>query len=129
MCLEGWILDEPSANCYLPVDSLSDFDSANNYCDKLGGSLAVIDSLLHNQRIADYVKDLSNAERGVWIGYTDRYNNEIWKTVNDLAPTFTNWKLNRPDNFINENCALMITQTGSLFGKWDDVNCRNKLCF
>ena len=85
---------------------------ASEYCDKLGGSLLIIDSLIENQKIKYYF----DIREEIWIdGNFDTFRNEwILKNIND----FTNWAPREPNNDKNNETAIIMRPDG----QWNDTN-------
>ena len=82
-------------------------------------NLVNIDSLWENLFVfsLDPVND-------IWIGYTDQAKEGHWVwTEKGSANTFTNWASRPPDNFQNQDCAMIWRWIKTL--RWDDRHCRD----
>ena len=79
-------------------------------CVSLGASLATVSS----QAEQDAVFALTGAA-GAWIGLTDFLNEGTFSWVDEAPVTFTNWRVNQPNNGNNnQHCTqVRIMHSGS----------------
>lgn len=105
------------------------WNQARIKCKQLGGHLVTITSAEEQAFIESYMKSITNAERSYWIGLTDEYDPNSWKTWdNNEKLSYANWEKDQPDN-LNGNqsytriAASTFTDANGfeLFcGEWDD---------
>jgi ribosomal protein L20A (L18A) len=70
-------------------ENLDSFDECEEFCERMGGHLAVINSQDENDFLYNYVTD-SGFELA-FFGYTDQDTEGQWKWVTDSDNTYTNW--------------------------------------
>jgi hypothetical protein len=79
-----------------------------------GFSLARIEGDLENNFLQPYVV----GTQGFWIDLNDRAVEGTYRWENGIQATFTKWSQYEPNNYNNEDCAMMWDT-----GKWNDINC------
>ena len=96
-------------------DSLT-WEDAKNYCESLGGHLAVITSEKEQTEIFNAINAQSATKPYYWIGSSRDKNGKInW--VTGEAMNYTNWETGKPDNYAGvENYMIIMKHNG----KWDD---------
>lgn len=78
------------------------FNACEDYCEKIGGHLAVISSQEENDFLYDYVKH--GASSYAFFGYTDQKDEGDWRWVDGSTSSYENWwkngskKENQPNN-------------------------------
>jgi hypothetical protein len=103
---------------------------AKKACEDQDMHLAWLDSAAENQALAQKLDDLgSDAE--IMFGATDQGNEGDWLWVGGdqfwdgdekgkpVAGRYSNWAVGTPNNSNNEDCALIITDSGM----WGDRTC------
>lgn len=111
-CDPGYTLS--GSKCYRLVSTSANYLQAVLGCVSLGASLATVSS----QAEQDAVFALTGAA-GAWIGLTDFLNEGTFSWVDEAPVTFTNWRVNQPNNGnSNQHCTQIRPD-----GDWDDVIC------
>lgn len=64
---------------------------------------------------------LFNSRNTVWLGINDWDVENVWVWSDKSAVTFTAWNRGEPNNYNNEDCAMIVQN-----GKWVDINCFSK---
>lgn len=101
---------------YYFVSNVADsFDAAEAYAEKLGGHMVTIGSREENTFVADYF--YSKGAYSIWIGYSDKDQEGVWRWVNNEETTFTGWKAGCPYISRNHNTVLMYSS-----GNWVDYD-------
>ncbi len=101
-------------NGYCPT-----WEDARDYCNDIGGYLAVITSKEENDTIFSYVT--SNGYNNAYFGFTDREEEGVWKWVNGEMSDYTNWGGSEPNNeTANENYGMFYWKFTD--GTWNDGN-------
>ncbi|GLC29699.1 DUF5050 domain-containing protein [Clostridium omnivorum] len=102
---------------YSVIDKTTSFDSAEAYCESIGGHLATITSLDEQQFISGILKSNGGLD-SYWIGATDREQEGTWKWITNENFAYSNWNSGEPNNSGgNENYAVLYKNTGS----WNDT--------
>lgn len=68
----------------------------------------------------------------IWLGITDEAEEGAWVTDrNNTDAIYTNWLEGEPNNYHNEDCALMYLTSGRYVqpGKWNDFPCCAEFAF
>jgi len=98
-------------------NEIENWAAAQDYCESLGGQLAVINS----QELNDY---LYNAMRSLGIesayfGYTDREEEGVWAWVDGTQVSYENWHMGEPnDEHGGEDYAMYYGEFGD--STWND---------
>lgn len=99
------------------------FDSAEGICESVGGHLVVVDSLVENGMLADYLRscDADSAMIGL---YDANGSNGTWSTwVTGEPVVFSNWGYNQPD-WTGQTICVLTTTDNSYYGweaeQWDN---------
>lgn len=80
----------------LGVDS---YTALKEYCEGLGGHLAVINYAEENQAIYEYL--LNNGKTMAFFGYSDENSEGSWEWAVDQGNSYTNWADGQPNNGAN----------------------------
>jgi len=103
------------------LDDVTTWESAEAYCESLGGYLATItsaeeDAFLYNNivRAAGY--------QDAYFGFTDKVEEDRWKWVTGEAADYTNWAGGEPSSGRAENYGLYYHKFKD--GKWGDGDFR-----
>jgi hypothetical protein len=96
---------------YMLTSAPKSWDAAQREARRLGGNLVTVNDALES---AWLVKTFAPSYAGkraevLWIGLTDRVTEGIWKWVSGEPVTFTNWGGIEPNNFLDEDYALLQT--------------------
>ena len=95
------------------------WEAAEEYCESIGGHLVVINSVLENNAVWEYAKDLDYDH--IYIGLSDTETEGTWKWVTGDDLTFSNWSEGQPDtNTQEENYAAFNMTTND--GTWEDIS-------
>jgi len=100
-CDPGYTLS--GSKCYRVVSDPANYLQAVLGCVSLGGSLASVSS----QAEQDAVFSLTGAS-GAWIGLTDFLNEGTFSWVDESLVTFTNWRVNQPNNGNNNQHCTQV---------------------
>lgn len=91
--------------------------TAVDFCAKMGGHLAVIDSATKNSYIQKVISQCSS--KSYMIDGSDAAKEGVWKFNTGETISYTNWNGSEPNNANNnENYIEIVAETG----KWDDIN-------
>ncbi len=83
------------------------WEAAEEYCESVGGHLAVVSSDDENEVIYAFAQ--SQGLDNVFIGYSDANREGAWEWANGEAPVYTNWNSGEPNGFTaGEDYALII---------------------
>jgi hypothetical protein len=85
-----------NGHTYQVFDISMSWHDAKNYCESLGGYLAVITS----QDEENYITQLldKGGKTAYWIGLSDENNEGVWEWVTGEKYEYKNWAPNQPDN-------------------------------
>lgn len=87
-------------------ESISSYWDAENYCESLGGHLAVITDSELNQFLYEYVFNTLGYE-SAYFGLTRSLSEDEWYWVDGAGSSYRNWSYGQPDNQNGkENYAL-----------------------
>ncbi|MCI7814152.1 MAG: NPCBM/NEW2 domain-containing protein [Lachnospiraceae bacterium] len=81
---------------YYLIETPMTWKGAEEFCEKAGGHLAVITSLLEQERVTKLLKNAQ--ENDYWIGASDEAEEGNFVWVSKEAMTYTNWKNGEPSN-------------------------------
>lgn len=99
------------------VSSISSWDTAQRYCLKKGGHLAVITSEEENQFIHELI--LHQGFNSAYFGFSDVYDEGNWSWANGELSDYTNWAEGEPNNDKNgEHYALFYHADQT--DRWND---------
>ena len=95
---------------YIKPDGDVNYNTALGIANDAGGTLLVINSAAENAFIAGLLNQTA------WLGLNDvaSEGNFEWYTGDNLS--YTNWNTNEPNNFDNEDYAVMFAG-----GSWNDI--------
>ncbi|XP_060071333.1 GATA zinc finger domain-containing protein 14-like [Ylistrum balloti] len=116
-----------NGQCYRYVDSAVTWDTANAVCSSSnGGHLVVILDQATNDFIMSTVA-FSSTTYQVWIGFTDRDAEQVWKWVTGEGWNYDNWDIGYPvycfgtNELCPEDCAYVRTSDG----EWREDHCNS----
>ncbi len=89
-------------------------------CQGRGAQVASIDSDYENDAIRYLMQDVPGVEYA-FIGFNDRRREGQWEWSDDTPVEFELWASFQPDNFGNQDCAVMFAWSG----EWLDRLCDN----
>lgn len=101
---------------YACFDHCEKWEEAEEYCEALGGHLAVITSQEENDVILTYIQ--VRGFDNVYIGYSDSEIEGVWRWVNGERSNYTNWNEGEPNAFTNDEDYAVFTALSS--GAWND---------
>ena len=101
---------------YACFDHCEKWEEAEEYCEALGGHLAVITSQEENDVILTYIQ--ARGFDNVYIGYSDSEIEGVWRWVNGERSDYTNWNEGEPNAFTNDEDYAVFTALSS--GAWND---------
>lgn len=111
---------EINGHYYMLYDGVcSSMEEAKEYCEQLGGHLAIIDSYEENCAVYEWL--LSLGYRNAFFGLTDSASEGTWLTVNGTPPQYTNWHSGEPNSESSGEDWAMFYQ-GFSNGQWNDAN-------
>lgn len=100
------------------VDACDSWEEAKEYCENLGGHLAVISSKEENDALFSYV--ISSGNKNAYFGYSDNQEEGNWYWSGDNS-SYTNWHKNEPNSErSNEDFAMFYWKYSD--GTWNDGN-------
>ena len=97
------------------------WDEAKNYCEKLGGHMAIISTIEENKALFSYVT-LQKSYKSVF-GATDSEQEGLWKWVSGDTMTYSNWGEGEPNNTNGVEDYVHFLSTFD--GKWNDTIWQN----
>ncbi|MCD7800315.1 MAG: C-type lectin domain-containing protein [Ruminococcus sp.] len=110
-----------NGHSYKLFDTSMDWNSAQQYCESLGGHLVTINSADEQQFVSTIAS--KSSKKNVWLGATKGENGKFsWVTGEDAQ--FSNWSAGEPSNYDDtENAVMMYTYSNSLvnLGEWNDI--------
>ena len=120
-------------HCYLWVGKPMSWMDAKRHCQKLSRPgkmvhLASIHSKEEDEFVGEHVRNEKSAiaaNRGYWIGFNDREQENVFKWVDGSDVGYENWKQNEPNNLREEDCVEVLRRSD----EWNDYKCREKLQF
>ncbi|CAD6185842.1 unnamed protein product [Caenorhabditis auriculariae] len=119
--------DTPKSGCYLPVETGTDFQHANNQCVSVNnGHLAIDDS---SQKLGFLISQFPSA-RSFWLGLHYDVTLRIWLTVNGEQWTnssFSKWGPDQPKVSTINRCAYIPAVSNPANAHWAVTDCRNSL--
>jgi hypothetical protein len=113
-------VEQLSGHAYMFVKQGKTWASARAHCASFGYKLVTIDGVAENTFISGLAAR-AKGDPSWWLGLNDRdvEGKFVW---DDGAPaSFTNWASGQPDNFFDEDCAVILSNTPT--GAWDDIGC------
>ncbi|MCD8003603.1 MAG: carboxypeptidase regulatory-like domain-containing protein [Clostridia bacterium] len=101
------------------------WEEAVEYCESLGGYIAVISSEAENEALFAYVSESGLQDGGVYFGYTDSALEGTWTWVSDELSSYTNWASNEPnsENSSEDYAEFYYKYTD---GSWNDGDFASK---
>ncbi|XP_063422181.1 macrophage mannose receptor 1-like [Mytilus trossulus] len=111
-CPSGW--KSFATFCYKLYNQRMTWLQGRDYCNGFGGDLVSIQS----QPEADFIKSNYISRNTAWLGINDWDVENKWVWSDKSAVTFTAWNRGEPNNYNNEDCAMVVQN-----GKWVDINC------
>jgi C-type mannose receptor len=112
-------------HAYMFVKAEKTWASARSHCASFGYHLATIDGVDENNFIRGIAEGIESDEW--WIGFNDiaTENSFVWE--DGSHSTFTNWSSGSPDDFFNQDCAVLISSDAT--GAWNDKACDDQRPF
>ena len=106
--------------CVFDDSSIRTWEAAKEYCESIGGYMAVIGSQEENDALYTYIKNQKYDV--VNFGYSDAEEEGEWKWVPQEQSTYTNWHESQPNDGRNGNYAQFATTISGVpgNGQWSD---------
>lgn len=114
----GWIQNPTTGHYYKALDNCGNWEDCEKAAKAVGAHLVVIEDQAENDWVANTFK-IAATEMGYWIGYTDKEQEGVWKTVTGEIPTYTNWLSGEPNNGGGRENYAQFMYYGT-YG-WNDV--------
>lgn len=115
LCPSGWFNE--GSSCYKLSSYRQNWKAAKTACERMGSTLAVINSQAEQQALKPHIKWTST-----WIGLQRHFfDKTLWLWVDRSLLTYTHWAKYEPNN-IHEECAEMRRSA-----RWNDLRCSRKL--
>ncbi|OQX01207.1 MAG: hypothetical protein BWK73_46830, partial [Thiothrix lacustris] len=116
----GWTLNPTTGHYYKALDNCGNWEQCETAAKEVGAHLVVIEDQAENDWVANTF-NVSATTYGYWIGYTDKAQEGVWKTVAGEIATYTNWGAGEPNNYMGysptgENYAHMWGD------RWNDLS-------
>ncbi|XP_052805334.1 perlucin-like [Mya arenaria] len=110
--------------CYAIPHVRASWAEAEQYCQNLGGHLAVIRDATQEALVDGYIHRqhalIKTAQ--LWIGGTDLLQEGVFLAPVSLEPlTYFNWAPSEPDNLSGQHCLAIFRDSAQL--QWDDNGC------
>ncbi len=110
---------------YIYSDVCDTWEEAVEYCESLGGYIAVISSEEENEILFEYANESGLRSGGVYFGYTDNITEGEWIWASEEASSYTNWASNEPNSENNsEDYAEFYYKYTD--GNWNDGDFASK---
>ena len=110
-----------NGHSYKLFDTSMDWNSAQQYCQGLGGHLVTINSADEQQFVSTIAS--KSSKKNVWLGgYKNDEGSFAWITGEKAQ--FSNWSAGEPSNYDNtENAVMMYTYSNGAvnLGEWNDI--------
>ncbi|XP_071751059.2 uncharacterized protein LOC139908314 [Centroberyx gerrardi] len=128
ICPAGWL--SFGGSCYWLVSNtnlLTTWYEAQTKCSDLGANLLIIKSPEEQYYINGQLPDFHQVDiPDIWIGLSDKDQDNKFTWVDKTETTFTNWGSGWPQNTVNAwDCGQIFT--GNYEGKWETTNCFKSL--
>lgn len=105
------------------IDTITDWNMAQEYCEEQGGYLATITSQDENDFVYAYLEEYDY--ESAYFGFTDQEEEGNWKWVNGEISSYTNWHSGEPNSEnINEDFAMFYYKFSD--GTWNDGDFGNR---
>lgn len=105
------------------IDTITDWNMAQEYCEAQGGYLATITSQEENDFLFSYMKQ--EGYSSAYFGFSDSSSEGTWVWCNGERSSYTNWHSGEPNNENqSENYALFYYKYSD--GSWNDGDFGNK---
>ncbi|XP_074840347.1 dromaiocalcin-1-like isoform X2 [Carettochelys insculpta] len=126
-CREGW--RHFFEGCYGYFSHEKTWEEAEIECQQCWSDahLASIHSAEEERMIADYVKQMNENKRPVWIGFLDRDKNQCWSWTDESQINYTAWDQGQPDSPEKKEHCLVLERPE--FKKWHNYSCGDKFPF
>lgn len=111
-----------NGHAYKLIDSSMNWNSAQAYCESLGGHLVTINSSDEQQFVSNIAS--KSSKKNIWLGAIKNENGKFSWVTGETA-TFSNWSSGEPSNYDNtENAVMMYTYSNGLvnLGEWNDIS-------
>lgn len=95
----GWIQNPTTKHYYKALNNCGNWEQCETAAQGLGAHLVVLDDQAENDWVGKTFNVTSPTESGYWIGYTDKAQEGVWRTVTGDTPIYTNWALGEPNNY------------------------------
>ncbi|XP_069118507.1 uncharacterized protein [Argopecten irradians] len=113
-------------HCYRYMDTRVTWDAASADCSSTNGGHLVV---ILDQSTNNFISSLpfSSTTYQIWIGFTDKDQEQLWKWVTGASSRYDSWSLGYPElcyggnSVCPEDCAYMRTSDG----KWREDHCNN----
>lgn len=111
-----------NGHCYKVYDVSKTWLDSKAYCEALGGHLITVTS--REEQI--FVNHLKKNKKVYWLGITDQETEGIWKTIDGIPLSYTNWSDGEPTKTNKENgkeedyASLNYNSEASSYGAWYD---------
>lgn len=97
-----------------------EWKQAKQFCEEMGGHLAVITSPLEQRRVEQLMEKADGNDS--WIGGTDEKQEGSWKWVTGEEFDYTNWGYSQPDNYQHGEEFENHMEMSGWDGSWNDLN-------
>lgn len=103
--------------------AITTWEEAKEYCEQLGGQLAIINSAEENEALYQYM--ISRGHQNAYFGFSDTEEEGKWVWVNGEVSSYTNWHNNEPNQEnTNEDYAMFYYKYTD--GTWNDGDFGNR---
>ncbi|XP_077369800.1 galactose-specific lectin nattectin-like [Festucalex cinctus] len=123
-CPKGWT--QLNDCCFIFVAQQRTYIDAERVCILKGGNLASILDATENALVFELIRAEFNGNlEDTWIGLHDGIEEGYYQWTDGSAVDFTDFGLNQPDNFNNEDCVEINDTTAA----WNDDDCTDENYF
>lgn len=106
----------PITSAYYVYEKDMTWEEAKEFCEKIGGHLAVITSEEEMQAVVDAVAEIGTNKPYIWLGSCRNENGDfVWITGEPMV--YTNWAAGEPNSPNSEPCMMMYHN-----GTWNDCH-------
>lgn len=112
-----------------------EWGTARGGCERLGGSLPILDTQVQNTAVSEYLLQLAKSDKEelvrVWLGGSDEETEGTFRWLNGTGvgdTGFTAWAAGQPDNLSavqDDMCMIVSFESGQATAAWYDEHGNN----
>ncbi|KAH9406650.1 hypothetical protein TYRP_013633 [Tyrophagus putrescentiae] len=109
--------------CIKILNAAHTFDDAVELCRKDGSELLLVTSAAEQDALDGYIFKEKQIADSVWIAAKMNTFSHMFKALDGIELSYTNWATGRPGSSLSRNCVQMSSEAETL-GKWMDEPCQ-----